>query len=189
MILLRSKIIELINKKEIEIKPFNEKCLGPNSYDITLANTLFEFTSNILNTRKTPKYREYNLNDYPDGFTLKPGSFYLGVTKEWTRCTTTVPILEGRSSTARYNITIHQAAGFGDIGFAGHWTLEITVTKPTIIYSNMRIGQVAFIAALGSDGVPVLGQNSVSENYSDKGNYNNQFSSTPKPSLPVAGNF
>ncbi len=35
-------------------------------------------------------------------------------------------------------------AGFGDIGFNGTYTLEITVVHPVHIYPDMLIGQVYF---------------------------------------------
>ena len=35
-------------------------------------------------------------------------------------------------------------AGFGDVGFEGFWTLEITCVQPVIIYPNIEIGQLFF---------------------------------------------
>ena len=60
-----------------------------------------------------------------DGLLLAPNKLYLGRTNEYTKTDKYVPMLEGRSSTGRLGLFIHVTAGFGDVGFAGYWTLEI----------------------------------------------------------------
>ncbi|MFR1945037.1 MAG: dCTP deaminase domain-containing protein [Faecalimonas umbilicata] len=47
-------------------------------------------------------------------------------------------MLEGRSSTGRLGLFIHVTAGFGDVGFAGYWTLEIFCVQPIRIYPNVK---------------------------------------------------
>ena len=79
-----------------------------------------------------------------DGYILMPGTLYLGETVEYTETTGYVPKIDGRSTTGRLGIVIHLTAGFGDNGFKGKWTLEITVTHPVIVYPNMEIGQLYF---------------------------------------------
>lgn len=54
-------------------------------------------------------------------------------------------MLEGRSSTGRLGLSIHVTAGFGDIGFKGYWTLEITCVHPVMIYPGMEICQIYYI--------------------------------------------
>jgi dCTP deaminase len=39
---------------------------------------------------------------------------------------------------------IHVTAGFGDVGFAGFWTLEIFVIQPLVIYPNVEICQIYY---------------------------------------------
>ena len=53
-------------------------------------------------------------------------------------------MLEGRSSTGRLGLFIHVTAGFGDIGFAGYWTLEIFCVQPIRIYPNTQICQIYY---------------------------------------------
>ena len=53
-------------------------------------------------------------------------------------------MLEGRSSVGRLGISVHVTAGFGDIGFNGHWTLEITVEQPTAFYPDVEICQIYY---------------------------------------------
>lgn len=79
-----------------------------------------------------------------EGYVLLPGTLYLGETVEYTETTGYVPKIDGRSTTGRLGIVIHLTAGFGDNGFKGKWTLEITVTHPVIVYPNMEIGQLYF---------------------------------------------
>lgn len=79
-----------------------------------------------------------------EGYVLLPGTLYLGETVEYTETTGYVPKIDGRSTTGRLGIVIHLTAGFGDNGFKGKWTLEITVTHPVIVYPNMEIGQLYY---------------------------------------------
>jgi hypothetical protein len=39
---------------------------------------------------------------------------------------------------------VHVTAGFGDIGFCGQWTLEISVIKPIKIYSRIECCQIYY---------------------------------------------
>ena len=79
-----------------------------------------------------------------EGYVLIPGILYLGETMEYTETYGLVPNIDGRSTTGRLGIEVHRTAGFGDIGFKGKWTLEITVTHPVIIYPGMEIGQLYY---------------------------------------------
>lgn len=165
------QILKEIKDNRIIIDPFNESQLGPNSYDVRLAPSIHRILDNQLNI-KSPYTVEHNVIQ-PSGFMLMPGELYLGVTVERTVTHHHIPLYEGRSTTARYFISSHQTAGFGDIGFDGHWTLEITVQRPTIVYPMMKIGQIAFIEPTGQ----------ISKYY--KGQYLN--STSPKAGIP--GNF
>ena len=78
-----------------------------------------------------------------------PHIFYLGVTEEYTETHAHVPFLEGKSSTGRLGIDIHATAGKGDVGFCGHWTLEISVKQPVKIYKGMPIGQLIYFPVEG----------------------------------------
>lgn len=58
-------------------------------------------------------------------------------------------MIEGRSSWARLGVSIHTSAGFGDIGFTGFWTLEITVVHEIKIYPFQEIAQLYYIQSTG----------------------------------------
>ena len=62
-------------------------------------------------------------------------------------------MLEGRSSIGRLGLVIHVTAGFGDVGFAGYWTLEMFCVQPIIIYPNVDICQIYFHTISG-DHIP-----------------------------------
>ena len=84
-----------------------------------------------------------------EGFVLQPGVLYIGRTKERTFTDKYIPMINGRSSGGRLGISIHICAGFGDIGFDGTWTLEITCVEPVRIYPDSEIAQVCFFKPYG----------------------------------------
>jgi dCTP deaminase len=144
-ILLKSQILNEYENGRIKIDPYNINYLGPNSYDVRLSPVLkiYDFVGGdyldckTMNTTTTIQIPE-------EGYILEPGILYLGSTIEKVGSNHHIPMYEGRSSMARLGIQSHLSAGFGDVGFASNWTLEITVVHRTKIYANMKIGQVYF---------------------------------------------
>ena len=59
-------------------------------------------------------------------------------------------MLEGRSSVGRLGLFIHVTAGFGDVGFAGYWTLEMFCIHPIVIYPNVEICQIYYHTIQGN---------------------------------------
>lgn len=131
----------------IIIRPYDETCIGPNSYDVHLGDRLVVYWEAILDARRENRTRELLIPD--DGLVLYPGRLYLGRTVEYTESPDFVPMYEGRSSLGRLGISSHITAGFGDIGFKGSWTLEISVVHPVRIYRGMRIGQLYWHKPVG----------------------------------------
>lgn len=95
-----------------------------------------------LDPKKDNKTEELTIPE--EGRVLLPGVLYLGETMEYTETYGYVPKIDGRSTTGRLGIIVHITAGFGDNGFKGKWTLEITVTHPVIVYPGMEIGQLYY---------------------------------------------
>ena len=85
-----------------------------------------------------------------EGYVLQPGVLYIGRTVERTASDKFIPMINGRSSGGRLGISIHICAGFGDIGFDGTWTLEITAVEPVIIYPYTEIAQVCYFKPYGN---------------------------------------
>lgn len=173
----------------IVIKPFDENCLGSNSYDLHLDKTLKVYKNTIPKGMKPAiefdKNKKYSMEDWfeskmdyinyqinpwdydirnpnflldptdkvketieieipESGLILSPEIGYLGSTVEWTETYKLFPYIDGKSSTGRNFILNHHTAGRGDDGFCGTWTLEIKVLHPTVLYPNMRIGQIYY---------------------------------------------
>lgn len=141
MILSGKEILRQIGK-EIIIEPFNEKRINPNSYNLSLANELLVYENSDLDMKKPNPTKKITIP--ADGLLLEPNKLYLGRTNEFTKTDSYVPMLEGRSSTGRLGLFIHVTAGFGDIGFAGYWTLEIFCVQPIKIYPNVEICQIYY---------------------------------------------
>ena len=45
---------------------------------------------------------------------------------------------------SRLGLFVHVTAGFGDVGFAGFWTLEMFAVQPVKIYPGVPICQIFF---------------------------------------------
>ena len=141
MILSGKEILKHMGK-EIIITPFDEKKINPNSYNLSLADELLVYEQEELDMKKPNPTKRLVIPE--EGLLLEPNRLYLGRTNEFTRTDRYVPMLEGRSSTGRLGLFIHVTAGFGDIGFAGYWTLEIFCVQPVRIYPNVEICQIYY---------------------------------------------
>ena len=147
MILSDNKIKEAIAKGQIVIEPYRPECLGTNSYDVHLGKWLAVYKDPVLDARKHNEISYFEIPE--DGYILRPGILYLGVTEEYTETHNSVPFLEGKSSVGRLGIDIHATAGKGDVGFCNTWTLEISCTQPVRIYKGMPIGQLIYFLVDG----------------------------------------
>lgn len=141
MILSGREILRHLGR-EIVIEPFDESRINPNSYNLTLHNELLVYTGDVLDMKKPNPVQKIVIPE--TGLKLMPGRLYLGRTVEYTKTETYVPMLEGRSSVGRLGLFIHITAGFGDVGFAGYWTLEMFCTQPVIIYPGVEICQIYY---------------------------------------------
>lgn len=152
----------------IDITPFDEANCGPNSYDVRLSDKLLIYRAGgshwqvsghpsgygcevklnvhsqqfVLDSREPNPTKEVTISD--GGIVLIPGVLYLGSTVEFTETHGLVPVIETRSSLARLGVSAHLSAGFGDDGWGGCWTLELTVVHPVKLWAGDRICQVAF---------------------------------------------
>ena len=147
MILSDKRILEEIDKGTIRIEPYKRECLGSNSYDVHLGKHLATYKSRVLDAKVHNEIEGFEIPK--EGFVLQPNTLYLGVTMEYTETHKHVPFLEGKSSTGRLGIDIHATAGKGDVGFCGHWTLEISVKQPVKVYKGMPVGQLIYFLVEG----------------------------------------
>lgn len=149
MILTGPEIKKRIDMGQIVIDPYDERKINPNSYNVTLHNELLQYSSTLLDMKKDNPTERIIIPE--DGFVIRPGEFYLGRTAERTITNGLVPVLEGRSSIGRLSISIHATANFGDNGFDGYWTLQITTIIPIRIYAGVDIGQIYYQPTLGEE--------------------------------------
>lgn len=149
-ILLNSGVSMILSGKEIKrklgqdifIDPFNERQVGPNSYNLRLHDELLMYEDGVLDMKKQHAVKKIVIPE--EGLVLEPGKLYLGRTLEYTRTDNHVPMLEGRSSIGRLGMFIHITAGFGDVGFNGYWTLEIFCVQPIRIYPGVEVCQIFY---------------------------------------------
>lgn len=88
-------------------------------------------------------------------FHLAPGKFYLMSVQERFEFKSKLlrllfaPMIEGRSTIARCGVSAHECAGYGDVGFDGAFTLEVSSKLPVVLRPGDEIAQVYFIFVLG----------------------------------------
>lgn len=161
-------------KDNIIINDFNPVNLGPNSYDVCLGKNLKVYRSNDLNVLDK-KTLETETIDITKGYLLKAGFGYLGTTQEVVGSNKYIPVMHGRSTTGRLFMLVHVAAGMGDLGFIGNWTLEITPLAHNVwVYEGMPIAQFVFAKPYGD----------ITKLYS--GRYQGQVGVTPAKPFDIA---
>ena len=141
MILSGKEILSRIGE-DIDIDPFDPERLNPNSYNLTLHNELMVYEEVVLDMAKANRVRRIPIPE--SGIVLSPNQLYLARTVERTTTHNLVPQIEGRSSVGRLGLFVHVTAGFGDVGFAGYWTLEMFAVQPVRIYPYTEICQIFY---------------------------------------------
>jgi dCTP deaminase len=171
----------------IQIDPYNKDQLNPASYDLTLGDEVAVYTSvvyhnevspystedgrcfiyggrtGILDAKTPQEVAKYKMDPIA-GWVLKPGIGYLMHTRERVHTNNFVPVLDGKSSIGRLFIKVHETAGYGDPGFNGQYTLEVTCVHPVQVYPGMRICQIRFHTISGH----------VGKTYDKVGHYTNE---------------
>lgn len=169
MILSGNEIKACVEKGSIRISPFSEDQVNSASYDIRLGPKVAVYRNTVervlgdmtqgLGWRPTSapfvidtldEQPVFETEMSPSGFNMYPGIAYLMSTLERISTDFYVPILDGKSSVGRHFISIHETAGFGDAGFDGQFTLEVTCKYPVKIYPGMPIGQIRFETIKGN---------------------------------------
>ena len=159
------QIITDVKNGFITISDFNEKYIGPNSYDLHWSDKISRVIRNtdrcktVRNTIDMLEEQKVETRDISEkGLLILPNQLYLISTKEIVGSNIYIPRIVGRSSIGRMGIQISQHADFGDIGFIGRWTLQVTVVNPTIIYPNLRVCHVYFEEPYGDTSIKYNGR-------------------------------
>jgi len=145
--LTASEILKATASGEISITPWNADNLNPNSYNLSIGNEVQLTKDTILDFKTSPALQTLVIPT--NGLILQPGRLYLAKTLEFTETKGLVPVLYGRSSSARLGLFVHASAGLGDTGYKGHWTLSLIPTQPIRIYPNQSIAQLVFFKPQG----------------------------------------
>jgi dCTP deaminase len=172
-ILTGPEIRRQIEEGRITIDPFNARNVNPASVDLTLGNQVTMYNGTYRPKRWTKfvddgsLYRVENKDsklvwdtrcawptttmtiDRDVGWVLKPELSYLLHTAERVHTDHYVPIIDGKSSGGRAFIMVHYTAGYGDPGFNGQFTLEVTSRFPVRVYPGMKLCQVRFHTMIG----------------------------------------
>jgi dCTP deaminase len=174
-ILTGTAILKAVSLGLIAIDPLNRENVNPASIDLTLGEEIKVYRDNI----KCDELKEENEDgrgilprddgsdwvdpldakkDNPtvsfkkklnDRFLLRPGVGYLMHTAESISTGYFNPVLDGKSSIGRLFISVHETAGYGDVGFSGQYTLEVSVIHPVWVYIGQKIAQMRFHSLLG----------------------------------------
>jgi len=142
MILTGNEIANQIRSGGIVCEPFEHEHVNPNSLDLTLGNRLLRYTREPLDPRAEAEVEELEIPR--SGVTLPGLTFRLGCSHEIIGSNHFVPIVHGKSSTARAGLFVHVTADLIDIGSVGRITFQLFATMPITVYPGMRIGQVTF---------------------------------------------
>lgn len=105
------------------------------------------------------------------GCLVRPGILYLMHTHERVHTKKFVTQLNGKSSIARLGVIVHFTAAYGDTGFNGQYTLEVSAMHPVVLYPGMAIAQAVFYTCEGEI-----------EDYSLTGHYTGEAAKGAEPS-------
>jgi dCTP deaminase len=146
-----------IERGDIVINPFDSKYVNPASVDLTLGTKVARYANErilgkgvVLDSKKDNPCEFFDIEH--GGVWLYPGHLYLMHTAECVRTDKYVPVLDGKSSIGRLGVQVHMTAGYGDPGFDGQYTLEVTAVYPTRVYAGMRFCQMRFHELSCGDG-------------------------------------
>lgn len=163
------------------ILPYTEKQLNPNSYDVTLQDTIIVYAKDMEDgyadgsdhTLHGIHTKPVRINEH---YMLQPGQFVLGATVEKISLPDNMMArFDGKSSLGRLGLCTHVTAGFVDAGFIGTITVELKNENsfPVMLKPGMRIGQVSFEYLNAASMKP----------YGTVGHYQNQ--NAPQPAAVV----
>ncbi len=149
MMISGNQIIREIELGNINIDPFNIDNVNPMSVDLTLGSKFSCYKPRfgeplVLDSKRDTSFNLSTGVILKEGIVVEPGIGYLMHTAETVYTEKFQPIINGKSSIGRLFLLIHYTAGFGDPGFNGQYTLEISSLYNTILYEGMNICQVSF---------------------------------------------
>lgn len=133
-ILTKPEIFKLIKSKELVIKPFDKKNIGPASIDFHLDNSFRVFkqsSSGLTVGRKIDYQKVTKLITNKKSLNLLPGRSAHGITVESIKLPNNIcGWIQGRSTLARVGLMVHITSNFIHPGSSGKQVLEMTNAGP-----------------------------------------------------------
>jgi dCTP deaminase len=161
---------EILRRGSQLIEPFDERCVQPTSYDLSLhAEGLVPLAGHRIDLRVDRPREAMSKVILGDGFDLLPGACLLASTAEVVRCPSDIAArVEGKSSLGRLFLAVHVTAGWVDAGWNGQLTLEVVNHGPWTIrlWAGMKIAQVNFTRLAAPCSVP-YGSPKLGSHYQD----------------------
>lgn len=172
-------IRDAVARGDIEIDPYEPAHLNPASIDLTLGPKVLVARGFYQSEDPNQTYETRQQYDWPElqryderSIVLEPGELYIMHTAERVCTRRYVPVLDGKSSVGRIGVQIHITAGYGDPGFDGQYTLEVTSVYRVRVYVGMRFCQMRFHTLAGEPA-----------DYQKSGHYVGEASRGPVPSM------
>lgn len=157
--LTSNEIKKQIDNGTIQIENMAENALKkPNSCDLRIGNVLYVFDYEIVDTKNCKNYLQEVLNDQishlrrvviPEtGLLLEPHKVYLTKTVEKVTTNGYVPVMNGKTMLSLLGVSVELTNGYKTDHFDDHLLLSIIASKPTIIYPDIKIANLAFFPSL-----------------------------------------
>lgn len=152
MILGTEEINRALDDGRIICDPAPQRVEGAH-IDVTLGRWTYVLGTNFkraeIDLRDASAAEEFTLLEHDNDVVLPAHSFNLAHTEEFIGTATgsgLVPILHTRSTLARWGLSVHLSAGWGDEGYASRWTLEIVNSHPfdVTLPVGARVGCIVF---------------------------------------------
>ena len=143
----------------IEIENLGSQALNkPNSVDLRIGNSLYVFEYDIVDTKESFTYFNEVLYDKPNylrkivipetGLLLQPHKVYLTKTIEKVTTHGFIPVMHGKTALSLLGVSTELTSGYKEDEFSNYLFLSIIATKPTIIYPDIKIGNLVFFPSL-----------------------------------------
>lgn len=146
MILSGNKIIEEYSKGNIRIVPFDYNSVNPDSYDLSLGDSVYAYDDGVIDSRSPSSAKKILIPN--EGIELKKGKFYFAYAKEAVSSDMFVPMLHNKSGVARKGLFTHITADLQQLHSDGNILLQLYPINDIIIFKNQKIIQISFWCTL-----------------------------------------
>lgn len=137
------EIKKQIERKAIEVDPYNPECIGCYSYDIHLSDKIKTHANQFMRDVRD-KWRLTTRSFGAEGLLLQPDQVYIGESVESLCSSKFSARVSSLLSLAKHGIQLVGSPYLHAIGHKSKIILCISTVEPVVIYPKMRIAQVWF---------------------------------------------